>query len=173
MPPSGFSSSARALSRGSDSRGRLRRKLPGCVWFHFVGWQRDSNWNQWKNQCVLNGFYPNHKSRPWREGESPKSWPRSFNVLQNGISQTLFSLNICQFTDHLLTLTECDHLTPGIHLKHYFPSLFSTKGGQQCERQRNSSLWKRSWGYRPSGRACYKWWRWSGLGFHGSLLTTT
>lgn len=32
-----------------------------------------------KNQCVLNGFYPNHKSLPWRGGKSPSLWPQSFS----------------------------------------------------------------------------------------------
>lgn len=28
---------------------------------------RNSKWNQWQNQYVLNGFYTNHKSVSWRE----------------------------------------------------------------------------------------------------------
>lgn len=73
-------------------------KLPGCVRFHFVGRHRDSNWNQPRNQCVLNGFYPNHKSLPWRDRGITQKLAQFLQCdVKQYLSWVFFLVNIYQF----------------------------------------------------------------------------
>lgn len=61
---------------GSELSGHVVLHLPWeaktqtvrlCMISLCVAGGRNSKWNQWQNQYVLNGFYPNHKSVSWRE----------------------------------------------------------------------------------------------------------